>query len=317
VLSCPGCGSTKTWKDGLRYNHSGDPTQRWLCRSCGYRFSESKVKVNVSSQSLEGLNSESNLFDTNVAKGDFPIKQGFDPLSFQRREDVASHVSSRGTVAEKSLNTFGDYNRNRRVCASEAKAAKNLVEVETRQKQPAGGTEIDEASVKGKIVEFLWYMKKENYAESTIQRYVKEIERLAKRGANILDPESVKEVITKQEWCDNRKAQVYWVYDLFLRMLGKTWEMPRIRLQQKIGFCPTEKTLNQAIAGFGKKVSIMIQLIKEVGCRSSEADHMKWSQINFDTQKITIIPEKSSNPRVEKVSKDLLGRIKTLPKINE
>jgi len=36
---CPECGSKKTWKDGLRYVQ-GTPVQRYLCRSCGYRFSD-------------------------------------------------------------------------------------------------------------------------------------------------------------------------------------------------------------------------------------------------------------------------------------
>jgi len=65
----------------------------------------------------------------------------------------------------------------------------------------------------------------------------------------------------------------YWVYDLFLKMLGHTWEMPRARWTQKLGFCPTEKTVNQAIARFGKKISIVIQLIKETGIRSGEGDN--------------------------------------------
>jgi integrase len=35
---CPNCNSSKVWRDGLR-----GQVQRWLCRSCGYRFSESKT----------------------------------------------------------------------------------------------------------------------------------------------------------------------------------------------------------------------------------------------------------------------------------
>ena len=41
---CPGCGSKKAWKDGLRYVQ-GNPIQRFLCRSCGYRFSETSLNV--------------------------------------------------------------------------------------------------------------------------------------------------------------------------------------------------------------------------------------------------------------------------------
>jgi transcription initiation factor TFIIIB Brf1 subunit/transcription initiation factor TFIIB len=36
MISCPECGSTRFWRDGFRENGK----QRYLCRSCGYRFSE-------------------------------------------------------------------------------------------------------------------------------------------------------------------------------------------------------------------------------------------------------------------------------------
>ena len=40
MVFCPECQSQKVWKDGLRYVQ-GTPIQRYLCRSCGYRFSKS------------------------------------------------------------------------------------------------------------------------------------------------------------------------------------------------------------------------------------------------------------------------------------
>jgi len=39
-LACPECHSEKLYKDGLRYLADGSSVQRWLCRDCGYRFSE-------------------------------------------------------------------------------------------------------------------------------------------------------------------------------------------------------------------------------------------------------------------------------------
>jgi len=38
--SCPQCGSKRVWKDGLRHLADGSIVQRWLCRDCGYRFSD-------------------------------------------------------------------------------------------------------------------------------------------------------------------------------------------------------------------------------------------------------------------------------------
>lgn len=43
-LRCPECGSTKLFKDGLRYLSDGS-VQRWLCRSCGFRFTDPSQKL--------------------------------------------------------------------------------------------------------------------------------------------------------------------------------------------------------------------------------------------------------------------------------
>ena len=41
-LCCPQCGSRRIYRDGMRYIASSRSVQRWLCRDCGYRFSEKK-----------------------------------------------------------------------------------------------------------------------------------------------------------------------------------------------------------------------------------------------------------------------------------
>ncbi|MEM3880906.1 MAG: tyrosine-type recombinase/integrase [Candidatus Bathyarchaeia archaeon] len=46
LLRCPECGSERLYRDGLRYLSSGEAVQRWLCRSCGYRFSEKRFSEN-------------------------------------------------------------------------------------------------------------------------------------------------------------------------------------------------------------------------------------------------------------------------------
>ena len=309
-MHCISCGGKRIWKDGLRHN-GGKAIQRFLCRSCGYRFSKSKVKVNITGQVLERPKTDNDLAHNVISKLNFPLKESVDDLSFLSSKDVTSHNC---TVIGQGLNILCDCSSTRRICAPETKVAKFLVKVEPRTETALRESTPEQAKINGLIVQFLWYLTKENYAKLTIKRYVNDIKLLVKRGANILDCESVKMTIAKQNWNDNRKIKVYYVYNAFVRMLGKTWDMPRLRIEQKLGFCPTERTVQQAIAGFGKKVSIMIQLIAETGIRAGEANNLEWNQINFKTATITVIPEKGSNPTVKKVSRELLGRIQTLPK---
>lgn len=42
-LRCPECGSSKLYRDGMRYLSNGEAVQRWLCRVCCYRFSEKRL----------------------------------------------------------------------------------------------------------------------------------------------------------------------------------------------------------------------------------------------------------------------------------
>jgi integrase/transposase-like protein len=56
-LQCPECGSRRLYKDGIRDTGNG-PIQRFLCRNCGYRFSEKRPQSSrkplqkISEQSL-------------------------------------------------------------------------------------------------------------------------------------------------------------------------------------------------------------------------------------------------------------------------
>jgi len=53
--SCPECGSTRLFKDGKRKLADGSKVQRYLCRDCGYRFTDPnkrqiiKIRNNIES----------------------------------------------------------------------------------------------------------------------------------------------------------------------------------------------------------------------------------------------------------------------------
>jgi integrase len=47
TLRCPECGSDRNFKDGFRDLSDGSRAQRFLCRDCGYRFSNVPIDSNV------------------------------------------------------------------------------------------------------------------------------------------------------------------------------------------------------------------------------------------------------------------------------
>jgi integrase len=54
-ITCPACGSSRHYKDGVRVLADGSEVQRWLCRDCGYRFSGSKVQQHAPSKDLKDI----------------------------------------------------------------------------------------------------------------------------------------------------------------------------------------------------------------------------------------------------------------------
>jgi integrase len=313
--TCPQCGSERVWRDGLRYTRQGC-VQRYLCRLCGFRFSEftldSKVKVNVSSQNFEQPNPRENLLQPDILEGELSVKPAFKDFSFKLCKNVGSHVSSEKTIVEKTIYAFPDYNRERRVCAPKD-GVKNLAAAIEGQKGAAGAT----LDAKAKLIEYAWWMKKQGYAESTILDRCRILKTMINRGANLLDPESVKDVIARQAWSEGRKEFAVEAYTSFLSMMGLTWQPPRYRRVEKLPWIPTEAEIDQLIAGCSHKIGAFVQLLKETGMRAGEALRLKWTDIDPANRTVNVTPEKGSNPRVFKVSTSLIERLNALPRTSD
>ncbi|MEM3618511.1 MAG: tyrosine-type recombinase/integrase [Candidatus Bathyarchaeia archaeon] len=323
--TCPLCGSKRIYKDGLRYTANG-PVQRFLCRFCGYRFSESKVKFNVSGQIGEVADSKPELLDEHVSASTFAFKEEANPLPLQRSENVASHVGSFETVVGKGLYALPSYNRKRRVCGkgdlpkNSVSKAVALAEGKTAVENGLAGATWKQPStdVKGEIIEYCWWLKKQGYSDVTIRVNASALKTLAARGADLNVPETVKEVIARQKWSEARKHGVIAAYTLYAKMHGYAWNPPKCVVTRKLPFIPTEQELDALIAACGRKTAAFLQLLKETAMRCGEAIRLKWVDVDFERQTITLnSPEKGSKARVWKVSRRLIEMLSRLPRVNE
>ena len=168
--------------------------------------------------------------------------------------------------------------------------------------------------VKGKIIEYAWWLKKDGKSDSTILGRTKILSVLTKRGANLYDPESIKEAIAKQPWSSGRKNNAVDAYSSFLRMVGGTWEAPIYQTIRKLPFIPKETEIDQLIAGSSKRMATFLQTLKETGSRCGEVWRIKWDDIDFESKVVNITPEKNSNPRVTHLSDKLLDMLRQQPK---
>ena len=157
------------------------------------------------------------------------------------------------------------------------------------------------------VLNFSWFLKKQGYSEATIISRVKLMKVLVKRGANFDDPESVKGVIAQQDWSGGRKQNAVYMYSCYLKMLGRSWSAPNYRRVDKIPFIPTEFEIDQLIAGVGFNVSFFLRFLKETGARCGEAFQLRWEDVDFERNTVSVVPEKSSKPRIFSLSSDLMN----------
>jgi integrase/ribosomal protein S27AE len=281
-LHCPECGSDFIAKDGKRYLFDATPIQRFLCKKCGYRFSE---------------------------KGPQGSAQ---PL--QKASDTSQHVER---IDTQSLKGKLDIIYNRRVGVSE-REAKNLAKVGNPIRTELAGATRETVDLRGKIIEFAWWLQKEGRKPSTITVYSWHLKFLLKNNINLLDPEAVKGFIGKQDWAESRKYSCCQVYNTFLDMLGIKWRVPSYKLKHKFPFLPTEQELDRFIASAGKKLAAALETAKETAMRVGEIARIKWTDIDFEKSIIFCNePEKNSEPRVFKASAKLIAMVNALPRKNE
>lgn len=224
----------------------GSTVQRYLCRDCGYRFTDPKTI---------------------------------------RRQRTNINVAAYRAVQE-------------------------LVEV--KEEDLKAGVREAANDIKSLLFNYAWYLKKQGYADSTIEGRVSILKTLVKRGANLYDPESVKKVIAEQSWCNKRKSNAVDAYTKFLQMIGGKWDPPRYKYALKLPFIPKEEELDALIAGCGPKTATFLQLLKETGMRAGEAHRLRWSDIDFENGTVRVTPEKGSEPRIFKISTKLLNMLAAL-----
>ncbi len=309
MLNCPECGSKKVWKDGFRYV-GNMAIQRFLCRVCGYRFSEPSAKVNVRDESGT-LESSADLAKTSVSKRNFSFEKSLNDFPFSRCKDVASHgVTDTG----KGLNTLRSYDSKCRISVSLAEGTKNLVKVEPQiEKAMWEGTQ----EIKGQIIGFSFHLKKQGRRETTIRTYSYYVSLILKSGAFINDPETAKLVIANHFKDQNTKRLASYAYDAFLKYLDVPWDRPQYKMEHKQPFIPTEQEL-QLVLNSGSKENIVYQnLLYETGARKNESLRLEWTDIDSERNKISIKASKNGNARILTVSKRLTEQLLALPKRGE
>ncbi|MDR0461108.1 MAG: tyrosine-type recombinase/integrase [Nitrososphaerota archaeon] len=229
-----------------------------------------------------------------------------DPVSVAAAKEQASQEFSFGASTLKSDEVVSG---SCQICVTEAK---NLV---AEQQQNPIVLRKGALDINAILAKYEWYLQKEGRRIATIKARVKLLKLLWKRDANLDDPDSVKTVIAKQNtWCEGRKANAVDAYSSYVTMEGKTWTKPIYTGIAKIPFVPKETEIDQLIAACSPRLATFLQLLKETYSRCGEIWHCSESDFDFETNTVTITPEKNSNPRIFRMSPKLVGMLHNLPR---
>jgi integrase/recombinase XerD len=280
---CPDCGSDRVWRNGFRRLPSGEKTQTYICASCYRKF------TNPSINSKRKLNGE-------VA----------DSHNFSEPMDVKDLNSSNGYSTSEDEDLDKGYSRSDR--------GRGLIMENPPQadKRLARGTPASEEL----LASFGMWLLKNGRKMETVRDYTFKLKFLMK-NANLMDPEEVKEFLARSSLAEGSKNAYATVYSAFLKFVGGSWEKPKYKPIEKMPFIPTEEELDTLIAGSGKRMVALLQLLKETGARIGEALRLKWTDLDFERRVVSITPEKGSKPRILPVSEKLIGMMNMLPKKSE
>jgi integrase len=137
-------------------------------------------------------------------------------------------------------------------------------------------------------------MEKEGYRRSTILSAVGSLKSVA-RKADLLNPDSVKTYLAKANVSEGRKEALVVRLARFYKYKGIPFQKPHYKRDEKLPFIPLESEIDQLISGVGKKAACFLELLKETGVRPGEAWNMKWFDLDYERNAVSISPEKRSH----------------------
>lgn len=81
---------------------------------------------------------------------------------------------------------------------------------------------------------------------------------------------------------------------------------PLSRRVETLPFVPLESEIDSLIGDLGPKLSAFTRLVKEIGARPMEIFQLKWTDIDTESNTVSITPEKCIRPRRPRISPNTL-----------
>ena len=164
-------------------------------------------------------------------------------------------------------------------------------------------------SVKEKIFNTIWKLKKDGYADTTLEGYSRKLRMLA-NAVNLDHPEAVKGYIASKEWNNAYKEKIVDAYEHYVRANGLLWSKPIYKRTQKLPYIATTEQLNKIIAHASRKYALILSVFRDTGMRPIEVHNLTSKSIDLEKGTINIESAKFGNPRCLRLKTSTLAMLK-------
>jgi integrase len=162
-------------------------------------------------------------------------------------------------------------------------------------------------------------MKKNAYADSTIEAVYKRLKHLSKY-CNLDNPENVKVFIASKQCSNGFKESLIEAYAIYCKANNISWNKPFYERYDKQPKIPSEEKLNMIISNSSKRLALILSMIKDLGLRPIEVTWLKVKDIDLDSGMVTITSAKYCVGRTLKLKSQTLAMLKNyivLKKLNQ
>jgi len=237
---CPSCSPkvTKVYRDGLRYLKDKSTVQRWLCRDCGFRFSEKPT-----------------------LKGSPPLQE-----TSERSLNTCSALASKRQICALGAKNLSA-TEVKTVAGDKKKPLKLDLLPETMRGYIVQFTEYLERNG----------FDEENTYPAILTRLVADGADLLD-SENVKAVIAKKKKANGEPWSGSMKMIAACAYDAFCHMQKVTWERPIYYQDEIEIIVPDEKDLDLLISAASKRMATFLLCLKETFADPSEVLACKWSE---------------------------------------
>lgn len=239
---CPECGSKKLFRDGFRYAADGTSIQRWLCRTCGYRFSEKPSQRNHK----WSINTPSAL----VSRRQICAFEAKNLVFAAETKTVAGDIERRHTFA---------VTRNLDLIPEDARGLLTKFMAYLEREGFAVGIQYPVT---------LSHLVKDG-ANLLDPENVKSV--IAKQRKRNGEP-----------WSDSMKMLAVCAYDAFCQMQEIHWKKPIYHQNEATVAVPDEKDLDLLISAARRRMATFLLCLKETFADPAEIIRADWIDLNGD-----------------------------------